>query len=253
MRFRRSHANRAVAVPCHPSVRPRAGRPRRAQGCGDDLSPPPPLVLIAPSIVGAGSPNRIASIASFTGASYSWSISNGTITSGLGTNQVTFTAGTAGILLNLQVSVNLNSCPYGGGFANVTVAPAGEAVQFYGVTPCRLVDTRGAIGALGGPALAASGAPDRAFTVAGNCGIPAGATSVSANATVVNPPFGGALALYRGDGAPVGAISISFNPAATRAGNAFLQLALDGSGSVNVNNSSAGPVHFVLDVNGYFE
>jgi len=61
------------------------------------------------------------------------------------------------------------------------VAPAGEAVQFYGVTPCRLVDTRNAPGALGGPALAAAGGSDRAFILTGVCGIPAGATSVSPN------------------------------------------------------------------------
>ena len=177
--------------------------------------------------------------------------SNGVINSGQGTNQITFTATTAGTLLTLNVSLTLGSCPYGGGFANVTVAPVGQAVQFYGVTPCRIVDTRNANGPLGGPALAASGGPDRAFILTGVCGIPAGATSVSANLTVVNPPFGGALAIYRGDGALSGTTSISFNPAKVRAGNAIL--ALDGSGNVKVNNSSAGPVDFILDVDGYFQ
>ena len=215
--------------------------------------PPPPLVLIAPSIVGAGSPNRVASIAFFAGASYSWSISNGTITGGLGTSQITFTAGTAGTPLNLQVSVMLDGCPYGGGFAIVTVAPAGEAVQFYTSTPCRLVDTRDANGPLGGPALEASGAPDRSFALTGTCGIPPEATSLSVNVTVVSGPGGGMLSIYQGDGALSGTSTISFAAGQTRANNAVIQLATDGSGTIKVNNTAPAPVHLILDVDGYFE
>lgn len=226
-----------------------AASPGRAGVC----PPPPPLVLIAPSIVGAGSPNRVASIALFTGASYGWSISNGTITGGLGTNQIIFTAETAGVPLNLQVSVALDGCPYGGGFAVVTVAPAGEAVQYYTLTPCRLVDTRGADGPLGGPALEASGGSDRSFTLTGTCGIPPEATSLSVNVTALSGPGGGMLSIYRGDGALSGTSTISFAAGQTRANNAVLRLATDGSGTIKVNNTAPVPVHLVLDVNGYFE
>jgi len=215
--------------------------------------PPPPLVMNAPSIVGAGSPNRVASVALIGGAVYAWTITNGTITSGQGTNQITFTAGAAGTTLVLNVSLTLGACPFGGAFANVTVAPVGSAVQFYGVTPCRLLDTRNADGPLGGPALGASGSPDRAFILTGNCGIPAGATAVSANLTIVGASAQGSLSIYRGDGSLTGTSMINFNPGKTRASNAFLQLALDGSGTVKVNNVSAGPLHLVLDVNGYFQ
>ena len=215
--------------------------------------PPPPLGMNAPSIVGQNSPNRVASVASIGGAAYAWTITNGLITSGQGTNQITFTSGTAGTTLTLNVSLTLGSCPFGGAFANVTVAPAGAAVPYYTVTPCRIVDTRGTAGPTGGPALPAAGGADRAFVLAGSCGIPSGATAVSANLTVVSPPAGGTLEVYRGDGAPSGMGSISFNAGRTRANNAMLQLALDGTGSVKVRNGSAGPVHFVLDVNGYFE
>ncbi len=210
--------------------------------------PPPPLVLIAPSPVGAGSPNRIATIASFTGAVYTWSITNGTITGGAGTSQITFTAGTPGLLM-LTVTLTLNGCPYGGGFVNATVAPVGEAVLFYPLPPCRLVDSRGA----DAPALAGGGGPDRLFVLTSKCGIPAGATSVSTNVTAVAPASGGTLSIYRGDGALSGTTSVSFNPGITRASDAVLQLALDGSGAVKVSNSSAGPVNLVLDVNGYFQ
>ncbi|MCM3878119.1 MAG: S8 family serine peptidase [Thermoanaerobaculia bacterium] len=212
---------------------------------------PPPLVVNAPSVVGAGSPNRVASVAPIAGAVYTWSITNGTITGGQGTNQITFTAGTAGTTLTLTVNAIVGACSSGGGLLDITVAPVGSAVQFYTIMSCRLVDTRNANGPLGGPALAAAGGPDRAFTLTGTCGIPAGATAVSANLTVVSAPAGGFLAIYRGDGAFSGTSSISFNAGKTRAGNALL--ALDGSGTVKVNNSAAGAVHIVLDANGYFQ
>jgi hypothetical protein len=219
---------------------------RLLTGCG----PPPPLaVMNAPAVVGAFSPNRVASIADITGAVYAWTITNGTITSGLGTSQVVFTAGTAGVTLSLSVAITLNGCPFGGGFANVTVAPAGEAVQFYTTAPCRLVDTRDA----DAPALDAAGGPDRAFTLTGACGIPPEATALSVNVTVVPGAGAGQLALYAGDGTLPETSTISFAAGQTRANNAVLPLAADGSGSIKVNNTSSAPVQFILDVNGYFE
>ncbi|MBK9062774.1 MAG: carboxypeptidase regulatory-like domain-containing protein [Acidobacteria bacterium] len=215
-------------------------------------APPAAPVITAPATVGAGSPNRVASVPAVGGATYAWSITNGTITSGQGTDQITFTAGTPGTL-TLGVIVTVGTCASSPGSANVTVASAGSALQFYGVTPCRIVDTRNANGPLGGPALAASGSPDRLFTLTGTCGIPSGAAAVSANLAVVSPSAGGSLAIYRGDGAATGTSSISFNAGKTRADNAILQLALDGSGTVKVNNSAAGTVNFILDVNGYFQ
>jgi hypothetical protein len=204
----------------------------------------------APAIVGAGSPNRLASVADITGAAYQWGITNGTITSGQGTAQVLFTAGTdTTTALYLQVAITLNGCPFGGGFANVTVAPAGEAVQFYATAPCRLVDTRAA----DSPALDAAGGPDRAFTLTGACGIPAGATAVAVNVTVLSGAGAGQLAIYAGDGSGPETSTIAFAASQTRANNAVVALASDGSGTIKVNNTSSAPVDFILDVSGYFE
>ena len=58
------------------------------------------------------------------------------------------------------------------------------------MTPCRVLDTRNANGPLGGPALNGSGA-QRLFTIAGTCGIPASARSVSANLTVTQQAAAG--------------------------------------------------------------
>jgi hypothetical protein len=126
-------------------------------------------------------------------------------------------------------------------------------VDFYTVTPCRVVDTRNAVGSTGGPIL--SGNSTRRFPVAGGpCKLPATATSVSVNLTAVGAAASGHLILFPGDwiGPPL-VSHINFTPGATRANNAVVPLATDGTGTIQVKNGSAGTVHFVLDVNGYFQ
>jgi Metallo-peptidase family M12/IPT/TIG domain len=129
-------------------------------------------------------------------------------------------------------------------------APPAAASRFYTLTPCRLVDTRNATGPYGGPALAAQG--QRFFQLTGQCGIPAGAAAVSVNVTVVAAGAGN-FALYPGNALPLGTSTLNFSAGQTRANNAVLQLATDGTGTVGVFNTSAAPNQFLLDVNGYFQ
>jgi hypothetical protein len=112
------------------------------------------------------------------------------------------------------------------------------------------VDTRKPTGPLGGPALKAN--TTRLFTVTSTCGIPTTAASVSANVTVVGPPAQGQLRIFPGNVGIPQASAISFRAGKTRANNAMVKLATDGTGKIGVKNDSAGTVHFVLDVNGYF-
>jgi hypothetical protein len=122
-------------------------------------------------------------------------------------------------------------------------------LAFHTLTPCRLVDTRGASGPRGGPALAANAA--RSFVLAGICGIPAGARAVSLNVTVTQPSQAGSLRLYPGAGAPPGASTINYRAGQTRANNAIS--GLGDSGEITVRSDQpAGTAHLVLDVNGYF-
>ncbi len=130
--------------------------------------------------------------------------------------------------------------------------PAGSAILFNAITPCRLIDTRNPTGALGGPALLPAPSPDRTFAITGVCGVPSDARSVSLNVTVTNVQTSGTLLLYRGDGAPSLASTISVRPGVTRANNNLTQLALDGTGTFRVQNASAGTLDLVVDVNGYF-
>ncbi len=141
----------------------------------------------------------------------------------------------------------------GGVYTNPTVLPPPPPpADFFTVTPCRLADTRNAAGPTGGPALAAGAT--RSFPVTGGaCAIPSAAIAVSVNLTVTQPAAQGHLILFPGDAAgPPLMSNINFTPGVTRANNAVVPLATNG-GTVNVKNGSAGTVHFVLDVNGYFQ
>ncbi len=123
-----------------------------------------------------------------------------------------------------------------------------SGLAFHALTPCRILDTRRAAA----PALAAGAT--RAFAAAGVCGIPVSARALSVNVTAVSPAAAGALRLHRADEAlPAEATALSFPAGRTRASNALVAVSADGSGSFAVLNEAAGPVHLVVDVNGWFE
>lgn len=132
----------------------------------------------------------------------------------------------------------------------VTAGPP-PGLDFYTVTPCRLVDTRPAAGVTGGAALA--GGSRRDLVLTGACGIPADARSLSLNVTVTQPAASGFLTVFAADLATLSPVStINFSRGQTRANNAVLALALDGSGKLALQVGSPGAVHLILDVNGYF-
>jgi hypothetical protein len=123
--------------------------------------------------------------------------------------------------------------------------------DFFTVTPCRLVDTRNAAGAYGGPALASGALRD--FTLTGRCGIPAGATALSLNITVVQPTAAG-FVRFSPDCQPPLTSAINFSAGQTRANNAILPLSGQGVLTANaVLTGNSGTVHVIIDVNGYFQ
>ena len=125
------------------------------------------------------------------------------------------------------------------------------ALTFWALPPCRVVDTRNVAGPdAGAPALAPG--ETRAVATPQKCGIPPTAAAISVNLTITSPTAPGFVTLYPADGTRPLASSINFSPGQTRANNATLPLAVDASG-FSVFNGSAGSVHFILDVNGFFE
>ena len=123
--------------------------------------------------------------------------------------------------------------------------------SFFSIAPCRVLDTRNADGPLGGPALAGSVA--RTFAIAGHCGVPATATAISGNITVTAPTAAGYLTLYPSGGTAPLTSAINYRPGQTRANNAIFLLGLAGSLDVFGGVPSGNSVHFILDLNGYFQ
>lgn len=123
-------------------------------------------------------------------------------------------------------------------------AAAGQA--FYTTLPCRAVDTR----TNDAPALAAGAS--RSFVLAGFCGIPPSARTISANLTVTGSTVGGHVSLQPA-GLPAPQTStINYPAGRTRANNAILTLGLDGAMSA-VCVQPSGSAHLIVDVTGYFE
>ncbi|HXY42020.1 MAG TPA: hypothetical protein VEQ10_20255 [Vicinamibacteria bacterium] len=124
---------------------------------------------------------------------------------------------------------------------------------FYPVTPCRVADTRKPAAPNGGPALAANATRD--FPVAGACGVPATASAVALNITVVDATATGDLRVYPAGGSLPSASTINFPVSRAKANNADVRLSADGKISVKCDmaQASTGHANFLIDVTGYFQ
>ncbi len=127
-----------------------------------------------------------------------------------------------------------------------------DNLQFFPLPPCRVVDTRGSNGPLGGPRLEAQ--QERDFPVgSSNCIIPSGIPPVaySLNLTAVpNPhhqPLGYLTVWTAGQPRPLA--STLNNPTATLVANAAIVLAGD-HGAVAVYPSAT--TDLLIDINGYY-
>ncbi len=132
----------------------------------------------------------------------------------------------------------------------VTAPPPGNKLKFAGVAPCRVFDTRAEAGPTGGQPLPP--ALELTVDLAGVCGVSTDAMSVSANVTVTQPTAPGTLTVYPADQSFPGTTTIAFGVGKTRANNAILRLSADSARSIRIRNASAGTVHVLLDVSGYF-
>ena len=121
------------------------------------------------------------------------------------------------------------------------------ALSFYPVTPCRIADTRSAVGPFGGPEMTAGAS--RSFAIpASGCAVPSTAAAYSVNVTVVPD---GALSYLTtwptGSAQPFVSTLNSFDGSVV-ANAAIVPAGTDGAVSVY----TAGKTHVILDINGYF-
>jgi glucose/arabinose dehydrogenase len=117
-----------------------------------------------------------------------------------------------------------------------------SGTDFYVVTPCRLVDTRGGTALAGGT---------RTFALTGACGIPVTASALAVNLTVITPTANGYLSFYPSGWPQPVASTINVRSGRTRANNSILALGTNGDVTV-FTSLGGGSAHLVIDVVGYF-
>lgn len=137
--------------------------------------------------------------------------------------------------------------------------PADGPLRFYTLTPCRLVDTRSAPGAYGGPHLTAG--QEREVTAPGQCGIPGGAVSLVGNVTTVPRADSGGvtgthtwgfLKLYPANVPVPAAAAAVISPGKTRAQFSFGKLSAEGTFRLVADLPATETVDAIVDVSGYF-
>ena len=164
--------------------------------------------------------------------------------------------GSSNATLSVQWQQNPNTSPRTATITlanqTVTVTQAAASgpppLRFVSVTPCRVVDTRGAVGPFGGPHLA--GNTVRSFPVPqSSCGIPSTAQAYSLNVTVVPRGPLGWLTLW-----PTGQTQPTVSTLNSLGGDVLANAAIvpaGTGGAVSVFVTNATDV--IIDINGYFD
>lgn len=122
-----------------------------------------------------------------------------------------------------------------------------SGMQFFPLTPCRIADTRGSAGSLGGPSLSAEQTRD--FPVlASACNVPSNAQAYSLNFTVVpREPLIYLAAWPSGQGQPPTSI-VNASTGSVTANAAIVPAGANGSITAFASNNT----DLVIDINGYF-
>lgn len=129
----------------------------------------------------------------------------------------------------------------------VAIVESAPAMRFVPVTPCRVVDTRKAQGAFGGPAI--GGGTSRDFAIPqGSCGVPATARAYALNATVVPRGSLSYLTIW-----PTGATRPTVSTLNSLDGRIKANAAIIPAGTAqSVSVYASNTTDVVLDISGYF-
>lgn len=131
--------------------------------------------------------------------------------------------------------------------------------QYFALTPCRLIDTRNGSGEStsdNGPVGARTSPGPYDIIVKGFCQVPAGATAVTVNITVVSPTQAGDLRIANLDANPFPIVS-TLNYVANEgalANGAIVPLKAGAGNDLRMVFAmvGSGSLHILVDVTGYF-
>jgi hypothetical protein len=142
------------------------------------------------------------------------------------------------------------------GWIDTTIGSPTSQGTLHSIPPVRILDTRINVGSLASGAVPAGGTINPQVTGMGTGGVPYGS---SANAVVVNlvattPAGPGWLTAFPTGGGVPSAANLNFLPGETVANLVTVQLGQGGKISIanSVGSPSAGPVHIVADVVGWY-
>jgi hypothetical protein len=139
-------------------------------------------------------------------------------------------------------------------FFLVILATASRAMaqpyQYYPITPCRAVDTRGPVSTNGGPAFGTNAT--RNFQIRGVCGVPTTAKAASLNVTITGATQLSFLTVWpSGLSRPVVSM-LNFEAADPALANGIIVGLSTSTQDLSVYNNF-GSVHVLIDVTGYFQ
>jgi hypothetical protein len=158
-----------------------------------------------------------------------------------------FISGTLSSIQQLYGSTTAGQ--YDGFVAAISYAQSSspQGLRFVPITPCRVADTRNAIGPFGGPAIA--GGTSRDFVIPSSaCGVPSTAQAYSLNITVVPKPVMGYLTLWpAGQPIPVATLFNDFD-GRVKANAAIVGAGAAGAVSIFVTDTT----DVIIDIDGYF-
>jgi hypothetical protein len=122
--------------------------------------------------------------------------------------------------------------------------------QYFPLSPCRAVDTRGNVGNNGGPKMGQD--TFRNFQMRGVCGVPTTAKAVSLNVTITEPTQASWLAIWPSGTTRPNVSMINFEPADPALANGIIVGVSTATQDLSIYNNW-GSVHVLVDVTGYFQ
>jgi hypothetical protein len=126
--------------------------------------------------------------------------------------------------------------------------PSNDALAFYPLTPCRVADTRGADGPLGGPILQGGQQRDFPILQASACNIPNTAQAYSLNFTVVPPRDLSYLTVWPSGQQQPTVSTLNDNTGTIVANAAIVPAGANGDIDAYVTDNT----NLIIDINGYF-